>query len=681
MVDVNVQHDVSMIDVILEKDNILMKEIVIKGSSVVRKDDKLLIYPNSKFLRQSNSSYDLLYRLMIPNLQVDRIDKTIKIMGESVTLYLDGRRINEQEMKHINPKEIEAIEYHDVPSGKYVNDIAVINFITREKENGGYVFLSADQKIGYFQGDYNATAKFIDKQMNYTLFLGKTINDYEGVDNETQERFIFSDNNECVRNLKTIENENRSNNQYIQLNVTKTRGSNYTVTGIASLLYNDSPNNEHRSLLEYIGSNEKCENVKDISNNNLKATLGFHGHFLFKKSHSLNVATEAVYAHSKYKYNYREHNFFTYTSSRENYFYFQGSLNYTITFDKKKSLTVQAYHILNRTSINYVKEEAFKQDFWNRETILFGEYNQKIGKFSLRLGPGISYNRYRLNEEEKVNTFSPRLRSRLIYRPSKTQQVQLRFHIGNGQQRIEALNKVEQRMDSLQIRRGSLKQKIPGLTSLILAYSSQKKNLNIGMQVWYDKISHVPGEDFYVEGNKLIRSYRSDDNRQSLFTQLSVALSLSDNFRIKAEGEWNYIEHEVRQEKSRVINLNYWSGNLQTDCYCKNVSFGFFVRSKRNNFEFNMMSITSPARYGGYISWNYKGWNIEGGVTNPFGRKTKIRTMMDREVYKYENVAISQLYQANAYVSCSYIFNWGKKIAREKSNIVKNVNSAILKPE
>ena len=56
--------------------------------------------------------------------------------------------------------DIDKVEYYDVPSGKYMNDVAAVNFITKKYKTGGYVSVNAEQRIGYLNGDYNVVANY-----------------------------------------------------------------------------------------------------------------------------------------------------------------------------------------------------------------------------------------------------------------------------------------------------------------------------------------------------------------------------------------------------------------------------------------------------------------------------------------------------------------------------------------
>lgn len=58
--------------VVMETDNIELSEVVVKGASVIRQKDRLLILPDRQQIKQAGIGYDLLYNLMIPGMEVDR---------------------------------------------------------------------------------------------------------------------------------------------------------------------------------------------------------------------------------------------------------------------------------------------------------------------------------------------------------------------------------------------------------------------------------------------------------------------------------------------------------------------------------------------------------------------------------------------------------------------------------
>ncbi len=670
---VEVQHNKQLSVIVLETDNVALNEITVEASSFVRKDDKLSIYPDKKQVKHSITGYDLLYKLMIPEVDVDRLEGKVSTLGGEVTLYIDGRKVDSREIRNLNSKEIEKVEYYDVPAGKYMNDVAAINFITRKYKTGGYVSLSAEQRIGYLSGNYNAVAKLSHNNTSYTLLAGHSMNKYDGTKDKIQEHFIFSDY-ETDRQLSTLESRVKSNSQYTQFNMTN-QNDKRTLIGKLSLVRNDAPNNYTQNMLEYDDAGIRQESLKNTDQSGLKSDIELYGYFHLNDKQFLEMTLGGNYTDNTYVYTYRENSYSTLTDSKEDLYDLSLNVNYGIQFEHQNSLTVQAFHFQTISSVDYRGNNPSWQHFWNGESILFLEYNQKLGqKLTFKFGPGASYEQYHLHGDKKYDKFSPRLRSQLIYRPAKNQQIQLRYHVGNSQLQIDRLNEVEQQIDSLQIRRGNPDQKIAFLYKIIAAYSGQFGKFNIGAELWYDGINHVPAEDFYIENDKLIRSYESEGKRRMFSSKLSGAWKVTDNLRIKLVGNWLYIKPKATSEK-----LKCFLGTMQVDYYWNDFSCGVFAKSRTKSLNYNLMYATEPARYGGRISWSHSKWHIEGGLMNPFAEHNKKESVMDRGVYSYKNVATSKLYQQSGYMKLTYTFDFGKKTSRANNDVDTNINSTILK--
>lgn len=201
---------------------------------------------------------------------------------------------------------------------------------------------------------------------------------------------------ETDRQSGTLENRVKNNSQYTQFNVAN-ENTKRTLIGKLSLVRNDAPDNFSRNRLKYDDTEQVIENFKNTDQSGWKTDMELYGYF----------------------------------------------------------------HFQTISSVDYKGTNPSWQHFWNGESILFLEYNRKIGKkLTLKVGPGISYVQYRLHGGAREDQLTPRLRSRLIYSFAKNQQLQLRYHVGNSQLQINELNEVEQQIDSLQIRRGYLNQKI-----------------------------------------------------------------------------------------------------------------------------------------------------------------------------------------------------------------------------
>ena len=64
-----------------------------------------------------------------------------------------------REITSLRPKDILRVEYYDMPTGKYANDKAVMNYIVKTYTSGGYTQVDALQGVGYLKGGYNPYLK------------------------------------------------------------------------------------------------------------------------------------------------------------------------------------------------------------------------------------------------------------------------------------------------------------------------------------------------------------------------------------------------------------------------------------------------------------------------------------------------------------------------------------------
>ncbi len=659
--------------IMLKTDNVVLNEITIKGTSFIRQEDRISIYPDNKQIKHSATGYDLLYRLMIPEIDVDRLKGKVSTLGGEATLYIDGRKVDSREIQNLHPKEIEKVEYFDVPVGKYMNDVVAINFITKKYKTGGYVSLNAEQRIGYLSGNYNAVAKLAHNSTRYTFFIGHSMSSYNGTMNNTQEHFVFSDH-ETSRYSGMLENKMKNNNQYAQLNLAN-QNDKHSITGKLFFVRNDIPNNYSRSMVKYGNSDKRQESLKNTDQSGWKSGMELYGYFQLTNKQFFEATLQGSYANNLYAYAYRENTYSTLTNSKEDLFDFSIIINYGIQLERQNSLTIQAYHLHTISTVDYKGNTSSWQHFWDGESLLFLEYNQKMGKkLSFRFAPGLSYMQYRLHGDDRKDKFSARLHFNLIYRPSKNQQIRLGCPIGNGYLRIDQLNEVEQQIDSLQIRRGNPHQKIAFQTTPMITYSGQFGRVNIGGNLSYNIINNAAVECFYIENDKLIRSVQSEGKHRSFTSQLSAAWKVTDNLRIKLMGSWQYVKYKLTPEK-----LKYCFGSAQIDYYWNNFSCGGFIRSRTKWLNLNLMRGTDPIQYGGYVNWNHNNWHIEGGFRNLFIKHNKKESAMDRGVYDYKNVVISKLQQQNGYVKIAYTLDFGKKTSRDNTTIDKSINSTILK--
>lgn len=522
--------------VYLKENSVLLGEVEVKGSSFIRQKDRVLIIPDKQQVKHAFTGYDLLSNLMIPGIDVDRKKGVVATMGGAVTLYIDGRKVDYREVQSLRPRDIEKVEYFDVPTGKYAGDVASINYITRKWKSGGYVSLDANQTIGYLQGDYNAVSKVSHGNTSYTLFAGHTMYDYNEDDNRSTESFVLADRS-FTRDEITEADKRKKNQQYAQFNVLNQTGKR-TLSAKMSFVHSGMPDNGRRGMLDYSDYYEDVCSSSSTDQKSLAPSLELYGSFRLKDNQRLECSLPVSYTQNTYDRSYQENEYASMTNVDEKLYMLNPSLNYSLYMPHQNTLTVQLMHSHRITSATYAGDNPSWQHLWSGESLLFASYNQRFGKLSMNGRIGMSALQYRLHGHEKTHYISPRGDLSFFYQFSDRQQFGIGAAVGNAYPEINTINTAEQTIDQIHVKRGN-----PYLDKIKMymasgSYSLQVGRFNLfGIFMYSSEINTVLPA-FSVEGNKLVESYRSDGDYHLLQGGLDLSWKATDALRFKLGGRW-----------------------------------------------------------------------------------------------------------------------------------------------
>lgn len=662
-------------NITLTQERIALNEVEVKGQSFIRKEDRVLIIPDKQQIKYAHTGYDLLYNLMIPGIDVDRRKEAVTTLGGNVALYIDGRKVDYREVRNLQPKSIEKIEYFEVPTGKYSGDVASINYITKEQTKGGYVALDGKQTIGYLNGDYNVVAKLSQGNTNYTLFAGHSMYKYDSGDNILEENFTFND--PLMRTNTTDVAKINKKKQYAQLNIlnqTKKR----VLMAKAVFAHVDEPRNRKNNRLNYSADYKNALSESETNYRSVMPSLNLYGNFRIRNNQALETQITGSYTNNDYSRKYTERDFLSQTNVEEDMYDIEGRLNYTINLKHANSLTAQLQHYHRITSSEYTKDYNYQQHLWSGETLLFLNYTQRIGsKVSLSGRLGLSSLQYHLRGYDKINHVTPRANVNLMYKINQTQGFYTMINLGNTYPEINTINSVDQTVDMLHIKRGN-----PDLDKTLLymiysAYNIQIASFNIiGMFEYASDINAVLPY-YYIENNKLIESFRSDYDYNRMRSGLNISWKISKNLRFKAIGCW--VHGKLKGEIDDVQNNIY--AQLNANYYWKDFSLNIYGQTKTTLLNASRVHEEQDGNYGLSVGWFYKNWVVEAGANNLFWNKNKTRYSMNSNVYSYNQTFYSRLNQQSGYIKVAYTFDFGKKTARDKKEIDTRINSAILKVE
>ena len=676
IIQIAAHEDMVVPDIKLESESVTLGEVIVKGSSFIRQKDKVLILPDKQQVKHSGTGYDLLYSLMIPGLEVDRHTGVVSTLGGSVTLYINGEKAEFRDVQLLRPKDVEKVEYYDVPSGKYVRDVAAINYITKKNAVGGYVGVDGKQKIGYLAGDYNVSTKVNKGDYAYTLFAGYNMENYGGMQSEKQEYFNFPGYT-LNRSSKTQDAKTANNQQYIQLKASQNTEKK-TLSAQIGLVHNNTPENSSYDLLAYTGkytSQQESGNV--TTQKNLKPSFKLYGNFNLSEKQTLNLTTEGYYTRNTYNRVYTEGEERSLTCADEDLYWLACRGNYDISLGHQNNVGINFEHYHSITSSSYTGDYNVWQHLWMGETMLYTYYQQRFGnKWFLNLSPGVSILNYKYHGDDLQQHWSFRLYSNLVYNINEKHTLMLMFAIGNEQADISYINDIDQTIDFLQVKRGNTDLANTKIYVPAIGYQAQVGKLNLETMLMYWGYFNNITFDYYPEGDRLVNTYRSDADFHSLTAQLSATYRFSDNLRLKLKGEYT----DMKLTGVYAKRVNAFSGSIDVNYYWKDFSLNVYGRStSRQLNQLTMTTLKNPAVYGLSLSWSHGNWMAEAGTENPFTKQSHYYRYADCGAYRFSQLQTSRIYQQTAYIKLAYTFDFGKKTSRENNNVDRSINSAILK--
>ncbi len=659
----------------LKTDNIVLEGIEIKGNSFIKKKDHLLVIPDKQQLKHAYTGYDLLYNLMIPGVDVNRRDGIVSTPHGSATLYINGVQASFREIQNLRSKDIEKVEYFDLPTGNYLGDMASINYVTKEYKTGGYISLDAEQNIGYMAGKYDIGAKLTDGKTDYTFFGGYNMKKYDGIEKRKNEEIVFPEYS--VKRNTTNNNANLcSNQQYAQLKVNnKTKKRN--LSGTVSLIREATPHNDADEFLVYSGyGNQNIQSVEKIYQRSMKPAIGLDGIFTPTENQRIRIMLNGSYTQNEYERNYKEEESL-FTRADEDLYSFSVIGTYNIRLKHKNSFGGNVQHYHNITSSSYRGDYDSWQHLWMGETILFLNYSQDLGdKFTFNLSPGGSLLNYKLHGNGFQRFWTFRTNSWVCYNFNLKHRVAVGFSIGNNQAKLSYLNATDQTVDFLQLKRGNPNLDNPKIYDIFMNYGGQIGRVNLQLDATYTSYTHNISPDYYIEKDKLVSSYYSNTSYHRLKTDLFVSAKISDNLRTNLKMRYEYMD----VPESEDLSQNNMYASLDVNYFLKSFTVNIYAKTTERILDSSTYSFMKyPASYGLSVRYNGKNWMVEAGTENPFTRQVHYKECADYGVYRYSQVRTSRIYQQTGYVKLAYTFDFGKKISRENNYIDRSINSAILK--
>lgn len=619
-------NDVNIGTVSLATSDVLLKDVTVTANAVIQKSDRKIIIPSDAQIKASNSGVTLLRNLQLSRIIINPITNAITIpSGDAVQLRINGVEVTIAEVVALHPEDIIRIEYHDEPGMRYGGAAAVIDYITRRKESGGSLsanLTNTPHKIGYAE-DY-FSAKVNHKKSEFGVNAYWHLRDLEWT-RENKETFVFPDKI-LERQEEGEPTKVKENSLNLAANYSLLETDNYMFNATFRNRYNDEPNefSNRKSTIYSSDGSAPLSILDESSSSSNTPSLDLYFQKNLKNEQLLIFNVVGTYINSKSTRLYQERRKEKLTTDilsdvrGDKY-----SLITEAIYERKigqGKLSAGLKHTQSYTNNTYSGDVATDINLKFAETYGYAEYQLRKGKFNYTFGLGLmrTYNSQGKNSNKK---YIPRPTLRVSYNINDNAYIRYNGLISGYSPSLSDLNNVEQKIDSLQIRRGNpnLETVTYYVNTLNAGYNKGIFGIELYMRHSYD---HKPiMEQITFEDGKFIRSNINQKGFHRLYAETTIKVKPLKDYltlsvtpgvsRFISYGEtFTHTYTSWRVRGSIVANYKQWS--LSAEAY-----------TRWNNFWAETQNIGERIHMlmAGY---NAKKWSLNIGVLEPFSNNYSV---------------------------------------------------------
>ena len=655
-------------DVTLEESSQTLSEVTVSGSLMTRVDNHLLIIPDRMSVKHSFSAYQLLDNIKLPGFDVVPQSGIVKLFGNNVSLYIDGQPADYNLVKNLRSKDVEKIEYHDIPTGRYSQDYAAINFITKKYKFGGYANLDAQQCIGHLNGTYEAYAQIASGNTKYHVSGGYSMWDMSRDSKFSSETYKFQ-GNPVVREDQTNGGNTKRNNEYGQFRIENS--SNKRQFSIQASMVHSRNSKDMNNVLKYSSPYDILETSYSRSKENYTSpSISGYAYIFLPANQWLSISAATSYTNRSMNSLYSVEDNSIPNGAKEDYFTASGSFSYGKTFKHNNSFFAVISESFTSTSIDYDGSFNSWEHMWDSKFNGTVSYRHQIKKVSLNAQLGLTITQMRNHGRKLLTEKLPNTYVELVYRPTPFQQLRASGSVGSGNTPLSYMTDGEIQTDFLNIRQGNpfLKRDMYYYTSN-LNYSITSGKFNIASSVTLGKQKNAIFNSYYLTADKLVQTYNNGDLNY-LYGTVSLTWSANKSLRFNMTGIYRHKENI--SDKSKYHNS--LAGQLKGTYYWRDFNFNLSLDSPVE-YMTDWAITKSDFKYNINIGWNHKNWSISAWTSNPFRRFKETTKMNVPAIEQYSRT----IQQRAGFVKVIYTFDFGKKVQHTGVDRVNtSAGSAIL---
>ena len=662
-------------DIQMQPDTQMLGEVVVKADKVIKKSDGMTVIPQKGLLKLSTDGFDVIYGIMIPGLDVDRQRGIVTRLGQGVAVYINGEKASNAELRNIKPSSIVRIDYIDIPSGKFINDPVSLNIITRSSTNGAYYAFDDTQYIGYMRNTFNATAQWNLEHSKVSLFAGNDLSNFGNAGSREREEYGFPGRS-VLRSTDILDNRHKNDNQYLQLNVTKS-ASTYNMGIKVSAVRDEAPFQVVSGKVTVDDSGDKASRFlsEGRSSRSFYPEVNAFGNFVLSQGQMLSANVSFSYGDNRYNDDIQEEDYRFLSNVNEDIWELKNFVSYSKTVKSQKFSLVMKDNY-TRSNARYTGSVDLGQRFYSNEGILQAGYMNNFSKsLMLNLQAGSSWLLYRLEGATKTSKLLPRASVTFRYTPFEHHAFTLNANVGNSFPTLNTFNQVSLGKNPFLQHRGNAGQDITRIYNVGLAYNAYLKKLNYQLMLINNTYMHLAVPQFVIEDDVMVSTYASDADLHQYLAVFFGTWNITGSLALKSELAYIHNDFNGYLDKSK----NTWRMRLDATYTYKDMMINVYGKVKETRLENTGIEEEDFFRWGANARYNLGQWILEVGVNNIFTPRNYLKSTYSDVNYGYARSTFNKMEQANAYLKVAWQLNTGKKVNPESNNSSRIYPSSIMK--
>lgn len=654
----------------------MIGEVVVNGRSMVRKGTKLMLYPSELIKRNAYDGYSALNLLDAPDLEVDMLDQTVMRNGDAATLCINGREVQADELSTLNPEDIKRIDYYQKNTPEHPMAKLVVDFIVKNRDHGGQVFVKANHNLNVAKGSATVDAKQYFENSEFNVQLSGNYSRFTPDKGTESTTFMPFEDESIIKSVNTLPSSQRNNGTSAKL----------------SYFYKFN-NGDRKNLFNISALLKKNHNINGrymTETFNYDAMTSTDYRHRDDLSPALQLYYEATTKKSKFYFRFNgSHNHAenerayvslmpVLSTTDQKYTTLLSDLSYSRSIGKRHSAYAMFRHYYNGIKTEYTEEEKLTaSNLYDNNFVLFiGDEIAVIPqKFFVTLSGvfGVEQINNGVGKQE-ISHFNPAIEYFVNFSDKNT----MYGNISKGTMNPDFVyySEAEQSIDKYQRLKGN-----PGLELNDFYYMSLNYSHN-------GKWGGVDLRTNYMYQKSPVYKVLECDNAREAYVQSYINTAETGDFTASATLRLNFLKNRLKWKGG--ISYTAQENGIRTDDVCKYFGFNTSLTYLANNFsakaEFTTGSKSvdmgevyrKPINFRLTTAYTYKKWHFTLDVKNPF-----YRTWGEKE-YRYGGyVSTSRSYSPYSWynvfsIGANYRISYGKKHKFQNVDMNETVKSAIL---